>query len=195
MMVTVLPQQQSFNDNNNDDNTARGAAAAAKTVLSTDASAHTFVKSYGAMTVTMQFLPPLEQLHLQGCSKWMYEHGVSRVQTRLAWPKTLYFHDQPSGKLITYNNAGIIKELPSKLEVGSTELYGILPDQWICTKVGQCQVFQISSNSTEFRMMNFKPANASNFTIEREGHRTSREKRPCIANLNDKYIFVMGGHS
>lgn len=41
------------------------------------------VKSYGGMTVTMRFLPAIEQLRMQGLNKWWYNRGVSRVQTLL----------------------------------------------------------------------------------------------------------------
>lgn len=39
------------------------------------------MKSYGAMTVTLQFLDPLEQLKMQVLSKYWYKVAISRVQT------------------------------------------------------------------------------------------------------------------
>ena len=49
------------------------------------------VKSYGATTVIMSFLTVLEKLSLQACDKWMYDKGVSRVQTRLNFRKDRLF--------------------------------------------------------------------------------------------------------
>lgn len=50
-------------------------------------------KSYGGMTVTLQFLLPLSQLRLQALSKYFYETGVGRVQTRFVHHKVIYFTD------------------------------------------------------------------------------------------------------
>ena len=77
-------------------------------------SAAKIVRSYGAMTETMQFLPPFERLSLQGLSKWMYEIGVGRVQTRITFKKMFFFNDFWSGyelerKLIASDNTGTLK--------------------------------------------------------------------------------------
>ena len=41
------------------------------------------VKSYGGMTVCMNFLKPIEQLQMQCVNKWWYEVGIGRVQVRI----------------------------------------------------------------------------------------------------------------
>ena len=57
-----------------------------------------FEKSFGAMTVTLQFLEPIEQLKMQVLSTYWYKIAISRVQTscRLA-KRVFYFHERHTG--------------------------------------------------------------------------------------------------
>ena len=54
---------------------------------------HRFDKSYGAMTMIMEYLSRLEQLKLQGLDTWWYDKGVKRVQWRFIFPKMFFFAD------------------------------------------------------------------------------------------------------
>lgn len=45
-----------------------------------------YLESFGAMTVTMSFLEDVDQTKLQLVNKFMYDVGVSRVQTRIHLP-------------------------------------------------------------------------------------------------------------
>ena len=51
------------------------------------------VKSYGAMTETLKFLHPIEQLKMQALSIWWYNIAVGRVQTSYSTEsKVFYIH-------------------------------------------------------------------------------------------------------
>ena len=52
-----------------------------------------FYKSFGAMTVTMRYLPQIEQLKLQRLDIWMYGRGAERLQSRVILENGFYFSD------------------------------------------------------------------------------------------------------
>ena len=53
-------------------------------------SSHSFLVSYGAVTVTFEFLGQLESLKLQQLNKYFYDVAVSRAQTRVATVEKIY---------------------------------------------------------------------------------------------------------
>ena len=56
------------------------------------------IKSFGAMTVTLEFLEPIEQLKMQVLSTYWYNIAVSRVQTRCKLEKRVfYFYERHIG--------------------------------------------------------------------------------------------------
>ena len=52
-----------------------------------------FDQNYGAMTMVMGYLPPIEQLKLHGLNKWWYRTGVGRVQMSIELKKFFFFVD------------------------------------------------------------------------------------------------------
>ena len=50
-----------------------------------------FLTSFGAMQVTMSYMPCLDQTILQHVNKFMYKVGVSRVQTTINLTPPVYF--------------------------------------------------------------------------------------------------------
>ena len=67
------------------------------------------MKSYGAITETLIFLEPIEQLKMQRLNKWWYNKGLRGVQMRIKVPgKTVYltFHysdDSLDKQVFAYN--------------------------------------------------------------------------------------------
>ena len=49
------------------------------------------VKSLGATMTLFSMLEELEQIKIQACSRWMYDVGVGRVQTRFPQHRSKYF--------------------------------------------------------------------------------------------------------
>lgn len=99
-------------------------------------------KSYGAMTETLHFLSPLEQLRLQALSKWMYRAGVGRVQTRCQLPpKIFYFVNLKSRKIAAYSHPRGLWH--TSCEDGSVETNQC---QWFSCQVGRHRLFQVLNN-------------------------------------------------
>ena len=62
-----------------------------------------------SMLVVMSYLPPLEQTKTQHICVWFYNHGTSRVQTKitLRWPNhlwTFYFSSELNATIVAANS-------------------------------------------------------------------------------------------
>lgn len=56
------------------------------------------------MTVLLSFLDELETLQYQSVNRWMYEHGVSRVQTMWQFMRIVYMaHPLDNTTLVEYD--------------------------------------------------------------------------------------------
>ena len=50
-----------------------------------------FIQSYGAMSTLLSYLPASKQTCMQALCRWLYDVGVSRVQTRISLRSPLHF--------------------------------------------------------------------------------------------------------
>ena len=76
-----------------------------------------YLKCFGAMQMTMNFMTAHEQHHTQHICVWFYKHGTSRVQTRIRMQFTLFTKffsasdDVPENKLFSVSASGAVTNL------------------------------------------------------------------------------------
>ena len=68
------------------------------------------IKSYGAMSETLKFLDPIEQLKMQALSLWWYNIAVSRVQTSCKLEKRVYFLHDSKGIIVVLEEVSSLEE-------------------------------------------------------------------------------------
>ena len=71
------------------------------------------IKSYGAMSETLKFLDPIEQLKMQALSLWWYNIAVSRVQTSCKLEKRVHYLHDTKGSIVALEEVKV-----SSLEEG-----------------------------------------------------------------------------
>ena len=71
------------------------------------------IKSYGAMSETLKFLHPIEQLKMQALSIWWYNIAVSRVQTSCNLEKRVFYFHYREGSIVALKEVKV-----SSLEEG-----------------------------------------------------------------------------
>ena len=124
---------------------------------------------------------------MQGLDKWWYVTGVDRVQVSLDLSKMVYFAHPKTLEpyILAVSKTGECQQFD--LEGAS----GFNNFGWVACQVGQNRLLQASSSKERFRFLKMDPTQRC-FSIERRGDMPSSSNfHYCLANLRDKFVFLI----
>ena len=143
-----------------------------------------------SMLVVMSYLQPLEQTKTQHICVWFYNHGTSRVQTKitLRWPNhlwTFYFSSELNATIVAANS-----NYSGQVTRFTTDAFNISHVEWNPVQVSKNIIFQLQHNSVSCRMLEIVRGNR--YSVSARTNSDTLRWGPTLAKVFEKVLAIGG---